>query len=140
MELRITPTTGRGTLINLHILFNPSILADFEELFLTQANMIVDQSHRFSLTRRGLINLEKYHCPELLHDENVQHIKGIEQFSLTHGNLIEILEQNKILKENCLVFVANSTNDGCIINHRLIVRNSTTIALQGNSSRNRNPI
>ncbi len=112
MELRITPTTGRGTLINLHILFNPSILADFEELFLTQANMIVDQSHRFSLTRRGLINLGKYHCPELLHDENAAYKKGIEQFSLTHGNLIEILEQNKILKENCLVFVANSTNDG----------------------------
>lgn len=112
MELRITPTTGRGTLINLHILFNPSILADFEELFLTQANMIVDQSHRFSLTRRGLINLGKYHSPELSNNENAAYKKGIEQFSLTHGNLIEILEQNKILKENCLVFVANSTNDG----------------------------
>ncbi|MDQ8936876.1 TrlF family AAA-like ATPase [Acinetobacter rudis] len=111
MELRITPTTGRGTLINIHILFNPSILEDFEELFLTQANMVVGESQRFSLTRRGLIGLGKHHYHDISND-NEAYKKGIEQFSLTHKDLVEILEKNKILKENCLIFVANSTNDG----------------------------
>lgn len=111
IELRITPTTGRGSLINIHILFNPNILGDFEELFLTQANMVVDESLRFSLTRRGLIGLGKHHYSNITNDDEA-YKKGIELFSLTHKDLVEILEKNKVLKENCLIFVANSTNDG----------------------------
>lgn len=111
MELRISPTTGRGSLINIHILFNPQIIDDFEELFLSQAQMMIDSDVRFSLTKRGLINLGKHHYREITNDEEA-YKKGIEQFCMTYQNLVEILENNKILKQNCLIFVANSTNDG----------------------------
>lgn len=111
IELRITPTTGRGSLINIHILINPKSVLDFEELFLTQAHMVIDESHRFSLTRRGLIGLGKHHYPEIT-DDATAYLKGIEQFSLGPKDIVEILEKNKVLKENCLIFVANGSNDG----------------------------
>ncbi|HCU0821908.1 TPA: hypothetical protein OUJ26_000145 [Acinetobacter baumannii] len=111
IELRITPTTGKGSLINIHILINPEIIADFEELFLTQAHMIIDERLRFSLTRRGLIGLGKHHYPHITNDDQA-YFKGIEQFSLAPKDIVEILEKNKLLKENCLIFVSNGTNDG----------------------------
>lgn len=123
MELRITPTTGRGSLINIHILFNPDILEDFEEQFLSQVHMVVAEGQRYSLTRRGLVGLGRHHYSNVTGDDEA-YKKGIEQFTLTHKDVIETLEKNKVLKQNCLIFVANSTNDGVsgITPHEVILQ------------------
>lgn len=111
IELRISPTVGGGSLINIHVIFNPQIIKDFENIFLTQLCMDVGGGQKFNLTRHGLVSLGRYHSPDI-HLDNEAYKRGVEQFCVPHTELINIIENSKILKENCLIFVANGGNDG----------------------------
>lgn len=110
IELRILPTTKRGSLINIHVIFNPEILEEFKEIFLANVQMTTDFGQRFALTRPSLIRFGKSCEPNLNDEEALK--KGIEQFTIAHTDLINVLEQNQILKDNCLIFVTNGSNDG----------------------------
>lgn len=105
IELRILPTTKKGSLINIHVIFNPKILDEFKELFLANIQMVTDFGSRFSLTRQSLTRFGNT-CDSSLEGEEA-YKKGIEQFTITHNDLVNVLEQNQILKDNCLIFVTN---------------------------------
>lgn len=110
IELRILPTTKKGSLINIHVIFNPKILDEFKELFLANIQMVTDFGSRFSLTRQSLTRFGNT-CDSSLEGEEA-YKEGIEQFTITHNDLVNVLEQNQILKDNCLIFVTNGSNDG----------------------------
>lgn len=113
MELRISPSTGSGTLINLHLIFNPLKIDDIENLILNQIQMIHGNGEKFPLTRYGLTQLGKlYLSPEYQSDLESAYKKGIEQFCIPHSHLIEIFETHKNIRNELLIFVANGDGDG----------------------------
>ncbi|WP_313034520.1 TrlF family AAA-like ATPase [Acinetobacter sp.] len=113
MELRISPSTGSGTLINLHFILNPLKIDDFENLILNQIQMIHGNGKKFPLTRYGLTELGKLSLSiEQQQNDNLAYRKGIEQFCIPHSQLIEVFESHKNMKNELLIFVTNGDSDG----------------------------
>lgn len=113
MELRISPSTGSGTLINLHFIFNPLKINDFENLILNQIQMKYGDGRKFPLTRYGLTELGKLSLTSEQQDDNdLAYKKGIEQFCVPHSQLIEVFESHKNIKNELLIFVTNGDGDG----------------------------
>ncbi|HEH9722623.1 TPA: ATPase [Pasteurella multocida] len=109
IELRLTQM-AKKSLINIHILFNPEFIDEVENSLLTKIEFSIGTDSRVSLNRHGLIKLGK-HRNSRLNDEEA-YLEGINHFCVDYNSLIKIINENKFLKENCLVFVANGDNDG----------------------------
>lgn len=113
MELRISPSTGTGSLINLHLIFNPSKIEDLENQILSQIKMVHGNGNKYQLNEYGLKSLGRlYLTTDQQNDEFLALKKGIEQFCIPHTELIEVFEANKNLRSEIFVFVANGDNDG----------------------------
>jgi len=113
MELRISPSTGTGSLINLHLIFNPSKIEALEHQILSQIQMVHGNGNKYQLNEYGLKSLGRLYLTEdQQNDEFLALKKGIEQFCIPHTELIEVFEANKNLRSEILVFVANGDNDG----------------------------
>ncbi|MFD1805310.1 TrlF family AAA-like ATPase [Pasteurella oralis] len=109
IELRLDKI-ARKSLINIHILFNPAFIEEVENSLLTKIEFPISTDSSASLNRHGLIKLGK-HRNSRLNDEEA-YLEGIKHFCVDYNRLIKIINENKLLKENCLVFVANGDNDG----------------------------
>lgn len=113
MELRISPSTGAGSLINLHLIFNPSKIEAIENQILNHIQMVHGNGNKYQLNEYGLKSLGRLYLSEdQLNDENLALKKGIEQFCIPHTELIEVFEENINLRSEIIVFVANGDNDG----------------------------
>lgn len=113
MELRISPSTGAGSLINLHLIFNPSKIEAIENQILNHIQMVHGNGNKYQLNEYGLKSLGRLYLSEdQLNDENLALKKGIEQFCIPHTELIEVFEKNINLRSEIIVFVANGDNDG----------------------------
>ncbi|HII3709353.1 TPA: TrlF family AAA-like ATPase [Pasteurella multocida] len=109
IELRLDKI-ARKSLINIHILFNPAFIEEVENSLLTKIEFPISTDLSASLNRHGLIKLGKHRDPRLNDEE--AYLEGIKHFCVDYNRLIKIINENKLLKENCLVFVANGDNDG----------------------------
>ncbi|MCL7794304.1 ATPase, partial [Pasteurella multocida] len=94
----------------IHILFNPAFIEEVENSLLTKIEFPISTDLSASLNRHGLIKLGKHRDPRLNDEE--AYLEGIKHFCVDYNRLIKIINENKLLKENCLVFVANGDNDG----------------------------
>lgn len=113
MELRISPSTGAGSLINLHLIFNPSKIEAIENQILNHIQMVHGNGNKYQLNEYGLKSLGRLYLSEdQLNDQNLALKKGVEQFCIPHTELIEVFEANNNLRSEILVFVANGDNDG----------------------------
>lgn len=115
VEMRIQPIANDSP-INIHFLFNPDIIESVEDRFFSRIKFIYDSTN-FSASRSELIRLGKTIKPEL--DDDSAYIKGIEQFVPSFDKIHEIFANDKKLRENTIILVSNSTNDGVsgAINH-----------------------
>ncbi len=115
VEMRIQPIANDSP-INIHFLFNPDIIESVEDRFFSRIKFIYDSTN-FSASRSELIRLGKTIKPEL--DDDSAYIKGIEQFVPSFDKIQEIFANDKKLRENTIILVSNSTNDGVsgAINH-----------------------
>ena len=115
VEMRIQPIANDSP-INIHFLFNPDIIESVEDRFFSRIKFIYDSTN-FSASRSELIRLGKTIKPELDYDS--AYIKGIEQFVPSFDKIQEIFANDKKLRENTIILVSNSTNDGVsgAINH-----------------------
>jgi ABC-type cobalamin/Fe3+-siderophores transport system ATPase subunit len=111
VELRILPVTGSNTAINLHIIFNPSVVEDLENKFFSSLTCSY-AGDSYKCTRSDLIKLgRKYRNSELL-AEAAAYRDGVEQFKTTITELRDIFSKNKTLAENSIVIVSNRSGDG----------------------------
>ena len=107
VELRILPVTDSGRLINIHCLFNP------DQIFLNKLDndffSNLEDSGGNKMNKDGLICLGQNNN-SLSND--VAYKKGIEKFNLEPGSLINVFKKKPNLKENTIIVVSNSNNDG----------------------------
>ena len=123
VELRMLPVTGSGNMINIHCLFNPD--ADF----LTQLendffNSLEDSSGN-KMNRGGLIRLGQKSNNNLNNDEAYK--EGIKEFNIELSKLIKLFEKHSDLKEDTIIVVSNSSNDGVsgLQKHYTMFKNET---------------
>lgn len=109
VELRILPVTGKDRLINIHCIFNPDYVSHLNNDFF---GTLAFKSHNkeFKMNRQGLIELGRIENSHI--DEVAAYKKGIESFAISHEKLLELFEANMEMRENTLIVVSNSKNDG----------------------------
>lgn len=111
VELRILPVTGTDTPINLHIVFSDEIIEDLDSKFFSELKFdYLDEP--FRCLEEDLIKLgRKFRNDEHLGNEAAYQV-GVEQFKTDLKTLKEIFSKSKIIRDNALVIVSNSSNDG----------------------------
>jgi len=107
VELRMLPSTDRARLINIHCIFNPSYVPQLENDFFGHLS---NQDGR-KMNRHGLIEYGRELDPNLSTDAQ-RYKKGVDNFTIDLKSLKELIANNKNFKENCIIVVSNSNNDG----------------------------
>ena len=108
VELRILPATGSGGLINIHCLFNPN--DTFVESLDNNFFGSIEDSGGHKMNRAGIIALGK-EGDASLNDESA-YKRGIDEFHIEPSKLIKLFKDKAVLKENTIIAVSNSNNDG----------------------------
>ena len=108
VELRILPATDSGGLINIHCIFSPdeTFLKKLENDFFGS----LEDSGGNKMNRDGFIALGKRGNDGL--DDDGAYKKGIEEFHLEPSKLIKLFKDKAELKENTIIAVTNSSDDG----------------------------
>lgn len=109
VELRILPVTGKERLINIHCIFNPDFVGNLDNDFFGSLSFKVS-GQDFKMNRAGLIGLGKHYNIDL--DDNAAYKIGVEHFAVGYDRVQELFENNEKLRENTLIVVSNSKNDG----------------------------
>ena len=109
VELRMLPVTDRGKLVNIHCIFNPEYVNNLENDFFSSLSFKV-AGQDFKMNEVGLIGLGKHFDMNL--DDMAAYRAGVEHFITSHDRLQELFENNTKLRENTLIVVSNSNNDG----------------------------
>ena len=113
VELRLDVKTEKKSPINLHLLFSPHD-ADHEaeiERILGQLKFEYRQ-RSYACTLGELAALGREHLGQKDADDAQARKIGANQFKVTLQDLRALFRQEKWLRENCLVAVAGSSNDG----------------------------
>jgi predicted ATPase len=108
VELRILPATASGSLINIHCLFNPNI--DFMNTLENDFFGSLEDSNGNKMNYAGFIVLGKSSDTNLDNDSALK--KGIDKFHLEPSKLIKLFKDKPKLKENTIIAVSNSSDDG----------------------------
>lgn len=107
VELRMLPATDRGRLINIHCLFNPEYVPHLENDFFGH----IENQDGKKMNRHGLTDYGKELDSSLTTDEQ-RYKKGIDSFVIGLKTLKSALNKNKKFRDNCILVVSNSNNDG----------------------------
>lgn len=107
VELRMLPSTDKGRLINIHCLFNPDYVPRLEHDFFSS----IKNQDDFNMSRYGMTEYGK-HLDGSIINVNTQYRKGVENFVININSLKALISTNKNFKENTLIIVSNSNDDG----------------------------
>lgn len=107
VELRMLPSTDRGRLINIHCLFNPDYVQDLENDFFSH----IENQDGVKMNRHGITTYGKTLDPNIV-EPHKQYEKGIANFVIDLKSLKELIANNKRFRDNTLLVVSNSNNDG----------------------------
>jgi len=107
VELRMLPSTGKARLINIHCLFNPEYISELENDFFSH----IQNQENCKMNRHGITNYGRS-LDNKLQDSNSQFKKGIENFVIDPKSLKELMDTNIKFKDNTILVVSNSKNDG----------------------------
>ena len=110
VELRMSPVTDSGRLVNVHCLFNPDYEAALENNFFGSIEYSAGSGKKYKMNKQGLIDLGKFLDSSL--DEKTAYKKGVDSFVVTHSDLQKLLDENRSFRENVIVAVSNSNKDG----------------------------
>jgi energy-coupling factor transporter ATP-binding protein EcfA2 len=110
VELRILPATDSDRPINLHVIFNPSVVGDLDSKFFSSLEFTYN-SEVYKCIRTDLIKLGRKYKNDNSLDEEAAYKAGAEQFKATIEGLRKIF-QDKVLAENSIIIVSNSSGDG----------------------------
>ena len=104
------PATDSGRLVNIHCLFNPDFLGSIENDFFGSIEYSAGSSRKFKMNHQGMVDLGKS-LDQSLGDE-AAYKKGLATFVVSHGDLQHLYDTNSNFRENVVVVVSNSSNDG----------------------------
>jgi predicted ATPase len=110
VELRMLPVTDIGRLINIHCIFNPDFASNLDNDFFNTLKY-VGGSQDYLMNKQGIVSLGKS-LDSSITDDNSAYKKGVNNFVVSHENLKKLLANNPNLRENIIIVVSNSSNDG----------------------------
>lgn len=108
IEMRMYPLSKQSG-INIHFIFNPEIVDQLDDLFFSQLKIIYDGKN-YSATKNQLCSLGKAISPEATEEQAYK--IGIGQFIPTIDAIKAVFDQNSDLRNNTIIVVSNSSNDG----------------------------
>ena len=109
VELRMTPVTKPGKLINIHCLFNPSYLSFLDNDFFNALDFSIG-GFKYKMNRQGFIDLGKRENSQ--YDEDKAYKFGVNNFIVSQEQLQSILSGNQRFRDNVIIVVSNSNSDG----------------------------
>lgn len=111
IEFRVTPQTGRGHAINLHLLIDPTEPTHCDEINDALARLSIEyQRQPYSCTRAGITKLGATYNPSLTGDD-AQYREGVNQFKVDFAVFWKWYHSEAWLRQNSLVCAAGG-NDG----------------------------
>src|SRR5690606_30552819 len=111
VELRVLPVTDKKRAINVHLILNPTIADELDELLFSRLEFRY-QGAAYSCTRNGLIRFGRAVSDDDAMTEDTAYRTGVGQFKIELSNLKACLARDRRLRNNALVVVANGSNDG----------------------------
>lgn len=142
IEMRLLPVTGRSTLINIHVLFDPQLNVDDIEREFFRPLQFSYGGANYSCIDNDLASLGREVENNQDLNDGVAIQKGIEAFSIHNDTLREIINKD-FFKGHIIIALSNSTYDGVsgIIQHegnlqplREEITRMADIILSGNPS------
>jgi len=110
VELRMLPSTDKSRLVNIHCIFNPSYVKYLDNEFFSSIEFQTGAGKKLKMNRQGIIDLGKFMNSSL--DDNTAYQEGIKHFAVSSCDLQKLLDENKDFKENTIIVVSNSNQDG----------------------------
>jgi hypothetical protein len=111
VELRLLPVTQQSKAINIHFLFSPEIADQLDTLFF-QALEFRYNDCTYRCTRNDLIRFGRIFRNDQSLAEHVAYEDAVNQCKITLDQIHHLLKRHRELRENCLIAVANGSNDG----------------------------
>lgn len=108
VEMRMYPLSKQSG-INIHFIFNPEIVDQLDDWFFSQLKIIYNGKN-YTATKNQLCSLGKAVSPGATEEQAYK--IGIGQFIPTIDTLKSVFDQNPDLKNNTIIVVSNSSNDG----------------------------
>ena len=108
IEMRVVPVSRKSAL-NVHLLCNPSIVSQLDSKLFSQLTFSY-KDNIFHPIKEDFIKLGRLFNSNL--DDNVAYNEGIQQYVIDLTELKNILNKDKELRENVVIAVSNSSNDG----------------------------
>ena len=113
VEMRLDIKTEKKSPINIHLLFSPEDEDHEAEIERVLGQLKFEYRERsYACTLPELAALGKEHLGESSVDESHARRTGANQFKVSLQDLRSLFRQDKWLRQNCLVAVAGSSNDG----------------------------
>ena len=109
VEIRVQPV-ARDTPVNLHFIFDPSIVGSLESRFFSKLIFTYGPSEKFSATHSELIRLGKTLDPGL--SEAAAYSKGIDMFIPSLDAVMSVFNSDSELRAATLIGVSNNSSDG----------------------------
>lgn len=106
VELRISPTTKKGKFINLHFLFNPDKVDMLDNEFFNKLSNI----DGYLMNYKSINDYGKFLNSSLQEEQFYKY--GIDNYNLEFGKIKNLLESNKLLRDNSLIAISSKSNDG----------------------------
>lgn len=110
VELRMMPATDSGRLVNIHCLFNPEFISSMENDFFGSIEYSAGSGSKYKMNHQGMITLGKSLDRNL--DDDAAYKKGLNTFVVSHSDLQRLYDENSNFRENVIIVVSNSSNDG----------------------------
>ena len=112
IELRTTPSTDKGSLINVHLIIDPDYIKEYEEQFSRKLVFTYSNCCEYSLCKLDLIRLGKASENNDQLDDNSAIRAGVSNFILNPSELIKAFKELPNFRSRCIVGVSNSSKDG----------------------------
>jgi len=131
VELRMLPSTDSGRLVNIHCLFNPVFVDSLENHFFSSLEHSGGNGKKYKMNRQGMIELGREEDISL--NEEEAYIKGVSKFVVSHERLQELKDTDNQFRENVIIGVSNSSNDGAsgLQKHYDLFESGTSSTLDG---------
>lgn len=112
VEMRLDTRTTHGRGINLHLLFSPNDPEHESEIERILSSFRFESTDReYACTRTDLLHLARMMNPRQT-DERAAFAEGVNLFKVSMDQLRSVFRKEQWLRENCLVAVQASQNDG----------------------------
>lgn len=111
VEMRIEPVTGKGTPINIHAIFDPSLTQEELNREFFREIKFQYKDHTYSCLKEDLVDLGRTIKNNFTYPEDAAVKEAIGAMAISYSDLRKIIEK-KFFKNKIIIALSNSSNDG----------------------------